>query len=138
VDVEGPLGEFDYRRIGKPKKQIIREVVQAKRDGHQLMLWTCRTGRHLHDAVAWCAKHGLEFDKVNENLEEHIAKYGGDTRKIFYHRLIDDCAVHPYTLMDIPLSEILRADAEAEKVIHSERRRRSVPWWWKFWEKKAR
>jgi hypothetical protein len=135
VDFDGTLCDFCFPHIGEPNKELIRDLIQAKRDGHYLILWTCRTGEHLHEAVAWCAKHGLEFDRVNENLEEHIARYGGDSRKIFYHRLIDDCAVHPFTLMDIPLSELLRADAVAEKEVKSERRRRKIPWWWKFFGK---
>ena len=35
---------------------------------------------------------GLEFDKVNENFDEEIKKFG-DSRKIFAHYYLDDKAM---------------------------------------------
>ena len=34
--------------------------------------------------------YGLDFDYINSNSDENIAKYGNDCRKIYYDKLIDD------------------------------------------------
>jgi len=47
----------------------------------------------LEEAVAWCERHGLMFDAVNDNLPERVAKYGGDTRKVSADEYWDDLAV---------------------------------------------
>lgn len=62
--------------------------MQAK--GNKLILFTCREGKPLEDAVEWCRNLGLVFDSVNENLPEMIEEYGSDCRKIAYDILIDD------------------------------------------------
>lgn len=62
--------------------------MQAK--GNKLILFTCREGKPLEDAVEWCRNLGLVFDAVNENLPEGIAEYGTNPRKIGYDILIDD------------------------------------------------
>lgn len=54
------------------------------------MLWTCRNGDRLLEAVKWCEKLGLKFDTVNENLPEVLEWMGGDSRKIFADWYIAD------------------------------------------------
>ena len=44
------------------------------------------------EAVKFCDSMGLEFDKVNENLDEEIKNFG-DSRKIFAHYYLDDKAM---------------------------------------------
>ncbi len=51
-------------------------------DGNKLILWTCRIGEALSNAVAWCQEHRLEFDAVNDNLPEIVEYYGSNSRKI--------------------------------------------------------
>ena len=58
-----------------------------------MILYTCREGDLLREAVDWCKAHGLEFDAVNENLPERIALYGGDCRKISADAYLDDLAI---------------------------------------------
>ena len=54
---------------------------------------SCRRGKDLEIAVDACAKQGLIFDAVNENLPDMIEKFGGDSRKIFADIYIDDKAL---------------------------------------------
>lgn len=61
-----------------------------KKLGARLILWTCRSGRLLQDAVEWCSERGIVFDAVNENLPDIIEYFGGDTRKVYAHEYIDD------------------------------------------------
>lgn len=93
VDFDGTLCEECFPKIGTENGQLILTLKRMKDEGHKLILWTCRAGEQLQDALDWCRFRGLEFDAVNENLPEHIAKYGGDTRKAFADVYIDDKSV---------------------------------------------
>ena len=70
-------------------------MIEMRKKGHKLILWTCRTGKALDEAVRWCEGHGLEFDAINENLPEIVAKFDGESRKIFANVYIDDLSVRP-------------------------------------------
>ena len=90
VDFDGTLCENAWPDIGKPHIGVMM-CFKALRDmGNKLILWTCREGKMLDDAVAWCKERGLEFDAVNANLPERIAEYGTDPRKIGADYYCDD------------------------------------------------
>ena len=55
-----------------------------------MILFTCRDGQRLKEAVKWCSKQGLQFDRVNDNLPERIRAYKGNTRKISADVYVDD------------------------------------------------
>lgn len=93
VDFDGVLCVDRYPKIGRPRKEVFNYISKQKQKGCKLILWTCRRGKYLDEAVEWCKKQGLYFDAVNENLPESIKKYGGDTRKIFADVYIDDKAI---------------------------------------------
>ena len=90
VDFDGTLCEGKYPLIGEPKQDIIDYVKSLQEDGHKIILYTCRTGDKLDEAVQWCKDHGITFDAVNENLKERIEEYGTDPRKISADYYIDD------------------------------------------------
>lgn len=95
VDFDGTLCENKYPEIGAPKYSVIEKLKAEQAAGAKLILWTCRTEKHLADAVYWCALQGLKFDAINENLKERIEQYGDDTRKISATEYWDDRAVNP-------------------------------------------
>ncbi len=90
VDFDGTLCENKWPEIGEPNKELIAYLKERQTAGDKLILWTCRVGEILDNAVAWSAKWGLIFDAVNENLPEVLEWMGGDTRKIFANEYIDD------------------------------------------------
>jgi len=90
VDFDGTLCKSMYPGIGEPIIENIEFIKKLKEKGNKIILWTCRTNKELEEAVAWCADTGLVFDKVNENLDESIEKYGGDTRKVYADFYMDD------------------------------------------------
>ena len=90
VDFDGTLCADLYPGIGAPNQRLIFVLKQLKARGAKLILWTCRCGEPLSEAVGWCKKHGLTFDAVNENLPEVLEKYGTDSRKITADLYIDD------------------------------------------------
>lgn len=79
-----------YHYIGKPNTELFSLLNSLQKLGHTIILWTCREGKPLEDAVSWCKENGLEFDYVNQN----VPWLGFDCRKIVADWYIDDCAIH--------------------------------------------
>lgn len=94
VDFDGVIVQDNYPEIGERNLRVINTLLELKIDGHQLILWTCRTGKLLADAIDFCRSKGLIFDAVNQNLPEVIKKYKSDTRKVFADVYLDDRAVN--------------------------------------------
>ena len=91
---DGTLCESVFPDIGKPNMALINHLIKRRKQGNKLILWTCRVGDRLAEAVEWCKQFGLEFDAVNENLPEMIELWGGESRKVFADVYIDDKAVN--------------------------------------------
>lgn len=92
IDFDGTLCENKYPEIGPPRWGVIFKALSEKQKGAALILWTCRTGKKLDDAVSACAKWGLTFDAVNENLPSWVAAWNNDPRKIGATEYWDDRA----------------------------------------------
>lgn len=90
VDFDGTLCANRWPDIGEPNFELINYIKEERNKGAKIILWTCRTGLELADAIVWCRNHDLMFDAVNENVEEAIELFGRNTRKIFAHEYIDD------------------------------------------------
>ena len=90
VDFDGTLCENLYPDIGEPNEEIIEYIKERQKNGDKVILWTCRKGKTLIEALDWCVDRGLICDAANVNLEEMIREFGGDTRKIFADEYIDD------------------------------------------------
>jgi hypothetical protein len=89
VDFDGTIVEHRYPAIGKEKLFAFDTLESLQKQGHQLILWTFRSGRELDDAVAYCKKHGLEFYAINRSYpEEELNR--DISRKINADVFIDD------------------------------------------------
>lgn len=89
VDFDGTIVEHEYPNIGAEKLFAIETLKQIQKQGHQLILWTYRTGTELNTAVNFCKKNGLEFYAVNKNYPEEV--YDETTpRKLNADMYIDD------------------------------------------------
>lgn len=93
-DFDGTLCESIFPGIGSPNMALINHLIKRRKQGNKVILWTCRCGERLQEAVKWCRQYGLEFDAVNENLPEMIEWFGDDTRKVCADVYIDDKAVN--------------------------------------------
>jgi hydroxymethylpyrimidine pyrophosphatase-like HAD family hydrolase len=98
VDFDGTLCENEWPRIGAPNREVIDYLIAQRRKRAKVILWTCRAGARLSDALDWCAGHDLHFDAVNENAREAVDLFGRDTRKVFAHEYIDDRNCTKFTL----------------------------------------
>lgn len=96
VDFDGTLCVDSYPMIGAPNLSLIRLLKEWQRSKTKLILWTCRCGDALVEAVDWCAGHDLYFDAINANVPETIEKYGSDPRKITADIYIDDRSSLPW------------------------------------------
>ena len=101
VDFDGTL-HFPIpgkRCIGRPNTPLIEKLIDLRANNNEVILWTCRDGDSLDEAVQWCKAQGLEFDAVNDNTEktkeEHLRLFGSLGRKIYANVYIDDRASSP-------------------------------------------
>ena len=93
VDFDGCLCKNEYPEIGEPNHSVIEALDLEASTGANVILWTCRTGELLKQAVDWCDKHCIPYSFVNENDPSAIQRFGGDTRKVYADEYWDDKAV---------------------------------------------
>lgn len=91
VDFDKTLNLADtYPELGEPNMELIEFLKERRAAGDKIILWTCREGELLKEAVQYCNDYGLFFHAVNDNLPENIAYYGNNCRKVWAHHYIDD------------------------------------------------
>lgn len=90
TDFDGTLCESKWPDIGKPNRVLMKYLINCRRQGIKVILWTMREGKLLDNAVEFCKLYGLEFDAINDNLQEQIQFYGNNPRKIYADWYIDD------------------------------------------------
>lgn len=100
VDFDGTICDNKFPACGLPKSDIIDSLKAMRENGHKIILFSCREGKYLEEALAYCKNFGLEFDAVNENLPELIDKFGCDCRKIGADIYIDDKSIQPNDLIE--------------------------------------
>lgn len=106
VDFDGTLCENAWPDIGKPNYEMLAYIKNQQRQGAKIILWTCREGLKLDEALIWCSGHGLRFDAVNRNVPEIIEAFGGDCRKIYADVYIDDLSFN-HTGLIVPIRNTL-------------------------------
>ncbi len=91
VDFDGTLCEDRYPNIGEPNIPLLNALRELKKAGLiEIILWTCRKGNELDNAIRWLWNHDIQPDAVNSNLPRIIRAFGGDTRKVYADLYIDD------------------------------------------------
>ena len=94
VDFDGTLSMGEWPGVGPANDELFKFLIRKQRQGDKLILWTCRAGSALNDAVDFCRDNGLVFDAVNDNLPEIVEQYGSNSRKITCDVYLDDRACH--------------------------------------------
>lgn len=100
TDFDGTLCDSSFPTIGRPHGFLIAQLITARQRGHKVILWTCREGESLAEAIWWSREQGLEFDAVNENLPEEIERFGTNPRKIGADIFLDDKSMNQMDLND--------------------------------------
>ncbi len=100
IDFDGTITkEIAYPKVGDPNIPIINFIKHIQKE-NIIILNTCRVNKYLDEAVAFCSKHGIRLDCINENHKTKIQTYGGDPRKISADYYIDDKNVMINTILD--------------------------------------
>ena len=125
VDFDGTISLGKWPECGPPNKGLIKYLKKRKAKGDRLILWTCREGEDLDNAVRFCRINGLEFDAVNDNIPEIIEKYGNNSRKITCDRYIDDRMFSkkirkPNLIKELICRAIDRRDQYEDQIIHQQ------------------
>ncbi|MDP4290360.1 MAG: hydrolase [Bacteroidota bacterium] len=89
VDFDGTIVENRYPKIGKEKLFAIDTLKALNKKGHQLILWSFRSGKLLDEAVDFCKDRGVEFYAVNKSYPEEVLDETV-SRKINADIFIDD------------------------------------------------
>jgi hypothetical protein len=98
VDYDGTLFEGMYPQIGKPIMPVILKTKAFMDAGAETILWTCREGDALEEAICRCQTYGLIFTAHNEitpsqkhwNLMNRNGQVHFAQRKIYADLYVDD------------------------------------------------
>ncbi len=91
VDFDGTIVENKYPEIGEEIPFAMDTLKMLRQNGHRLILWTCREGQLLDNAVDWCRERNFEFYAVNRDYpEETTDNNPAFTRKLKADLFIDD------------------------------------------------
>ncbi|MCG8474966.1 MAG: hydrolase [Cytophagales bacterium] len=89
IDFDGTIVEDRYPKIGRAMPFAFETMKALQQEGHDLVLWTYRSGESLAEALAFCEAQGIVFYAVNESYpNERLEK--GESRKINADVFIDD------------------------------------------------
>ena len=102
IDFDGTITyENKYPEVGELRPKAL-EVIKRLKDSYTLILWTCREGKELSDALLALNENGIEFDYVNE------CPFG--SRKVAADCYIDDMAFGACVDWDIIENKFLKGD----------------------------
>lgn len=89
IDFDGTCVTHEYPSIGEDIGAVdtLRELANS---GHQLILWTMRSGYTLEQAVKWFESYGIPLYGVQENPTQ---KNWTDSPKAYCQLYIDDAAL---------------------------------------------
>lgn len=102
IDYDSTLFTKSYPEKGEPIKEVIDKVKEFQENEFcESILWTCREGKSLEEAIERCKEQGLKFSSVNDNtpyekryIERRKSK-GEDIfaqRKVYADVYVDDKA----------------------------------------------
>lgn len=97
VDYDGTIDFAGFPKVGKIDKKALNALKHLQNKGVKIILWTCRAGKYLDDAVECCEQNGFVFDAVNENIDE-VKKAGFESPKVLADYYIDDRGLGMYDL----------------------------------------
>ena len=90
VDFDGTIVRHEFPAIGKEIPGAVDCLKRLSDEGHRVILWSSREGKHLEEAVEFCRKRGLEFYAVNSEYRDASWEGKKSSRKISADVYIDD------------------------------------------------
>ena len=106
IDFDGVCVEEEYPYIGRPLPNAVKVINKLYDQGHTIIIWSCREGESLEEAIEALDLHGFKYHHINQNCPERKKRFGGiDSRKVGGDVYIDDKCL-PYLLKGIDWLEI--------------------------------
>lgn len=89
IDFDGTVVTHNYPYIGKDIGTIpvLKQLIE---EGHNLILFTMRSGKQLQDAVNWFKEHNIPLYGINSNPTQHLWT---KSPKSYAPLMIDDSAL---------------------------------------------
>ena len=92
VDFDGTITSSDaWPNIASENPDAIHVIKRLRKDGHKVILHTCRRGIYLEQALEWLKNHNVTLDAINDN--PWAREFYGDNvpgPKMFADYYIDD------------------------------------------------
>lgn len=99
VDFDGTITkDNDYPHCGEIMPGAVEYLTLLHNHGCTIILWTCRAGAALDDAVAYCKLHKIPIDYVNEDCTAVREAWFGHSfsPKVFANYYIDDLNIYGF------------------------------------------
>lgn len=91
---------FDYDDTIYGKSGINEDVVKVmrylKKKGHLVILYTCRDGQSLNEAIAIMKEYKIPFDAINENPD-----FSTGSKKMYADLIVDNRAINVLNVSDL-------------------------------------
>ena len=111
VDFDGTISRGVFPAIDGEQPYAGETLRQLHKQGHYIIIWTCRCGVRLLEAINWLLEHDIPFDRVNDHNPANVAKYGEGGNKAYAHCYIDDKNIGGFPGWPACLAEIERMEA---------------------------
>ena len=106
IDFDDTIAVDDYPGVGPEISGAIESIKEIQSLGVDTVLWTCRGGEPLDNALEWLRNRGVEFEFVNENTIAELDFWGTNPRKIAADIYIDDRVIGGFAGWTRTLEEI--------------------------------
>lgn len=90
VDFDGTIARSEFPAIKGEMPSAKTALCNLHDAGHYIIIWTCRQGKDLLDAINWLLERGIPFDRVNDHNPDNAKKYGNGGNKVYADCYIDD------------------------------------------------
>lgn len=117
VDFDGTISRGKYPAIDGEQPYAGEVLRKLHEQGHYIIIWTCRCGAPLLDAINWLVAHNIPFNRINDHNPENLAKYGEGGKKVYAHCYIDDKNIGGFPGWQFCLEEVQRMEADYKESV---------------------
>jgi hypothetical protein len=90
IDFDGTISRGPFPEIRGEVPYAAASLREIAEKGHYIIIWTCRSGSYLLNAVNWLLERGIPFHRVNDHNPDNMVEYGPGGKKVFADVYIDD------------------------------------------------
>ena len=98
VDYDGTVVKHKYPLVGDDCPYAVDVLKELIAHGHQLILWTMRSGKELEDAINWYKEKNITLYGINNNPQQHEWT---SSLKAYAQLYIDDASLNAPLTTDL-------------------------------------